>query len=73
MQKKEDLIEQLELQKTASEKELAKPEVYSNPDNLLEMTTEFEKICRQLDREQKQWEIIANKIDAAESQLQTGT
>ena len=73
LQKKEDLIEQLELQKTASEKELAKPEVYSNPDNLLEMTTEFEKICRQLDREQKQWEIIANKIDAAESQLQTGT
>ncbi len=70
LQKKENMIEQLELQKTVSEQELAKPEVYSNQDLLMKMTTELEQVCRQLDTEQKQWEIIANKIDAAESQLQ---
>jgi len=69
LQKKEDLVEKLELQKMTFEQDLSKPEIYSNPDKLLEINTLFENVCNELDTEQNQWESIANKIYAIEESL----
>lgn len=69
LEKKEDEIEMLELQKKAFEEELSKPSVFGNPDTLFKVNTEFENAIRKLETEQKEWEILAEKIDGLDSQL----
>ncbi len=60
----EVLIEQAELKVSSSENEMAKTEIYSNPERLVEVNKEFEEGKVQLEAHQSTWEDIADKIDA---------
>jgi ATP-binding cassette subfamily F protein 3 len=59
----EELIEHLEKDKVRIENELAKQEVYSNPDKLQVLQQEFEKLNSSLQASNKKWDEIATEID----------
>lgn len=60
----ESLIEKCEKQVVQAENEMAKTEVYSNPERLTEANTLFESVKKELELHQSKWEDIADKIDA---------
>ncbi|HTH57027.1 MAG TPA: ABC-F family ATP-binding cassette domain-containing protein [Cyclobacteriaceae bacterium] len=62
----EEKIQKLVGEKEKIEAELAKPEVYGNPDKLTEQQQKFEKVDSQLEEENKKWESIALEIDELE-------
>ena len=61
--KLEEQIMALEQQKALAEEELAKPEVYSNPDKLAKASMEFDKVDKELTRLQNEWEISIEKLE----------
>ncbi|MGN6646432.1 MAG: ABC-F family ATP-binding cassette domain-containing protein [Cytophaga sp.] len=61
--KLEEQIMSLEHQKTLAEEELAKPDVYSNPDRLAKASMEFDKIDKELTRVQNEWEASIEKLE----------
>ena len=62
LSKLETQIEKLESDKTKLEEELAKPNVYGNPDKLFEVNQEFEKVKTELDGLTEQWESLAMEL-----------
>jgi len=64
--KVEAVIQKLAKEKEAIETELAKQEVYSNPEKLQEVQQKFEKVDSQLEEENKKWESIALEIEDIE-------
>jgi len=62
----ETVIQKLAKEKEAVEAELSKPEVYGNPDKLMEAQQKFEKVDTQLEEENKKWESIALDIEEIE-------
>jgi ATP-binding cassette subfamily F protein 3 len=63
----EALVQKLVKEKETIEAELAKTEVYSDPDRLLEVQQKFEKVDAQLEEENKRWEAVALEIEEIES------
>ncbi len=66
LSEQEEKITTLEQSKTQYEAELAKPEVYSNPENLAAATTKYNQIKSDLEEAQIKWETIAEEIDLLE-------
>src|SRR6478736_1630090 len=64
--KVEAVIQKLAKEIEAIETELAKQEVYSNPEKLQEVQQKFEKVDSQLEEENKKWESIALEIEDIE-------
>lgn len=62
----EAVIQKLAKEKEAIEGELSRPEIYGNPDKLLEVQQRFEKVDAQLEEENKKWESIALEIEEVE-------
>ena len=62
----ETVIQKLAKEKEGIETELSRPEIYGNPDKLLEMQQKFEKADAQLEEENKKWESIALEIEEIE-------
>lgn len=60
----EAIIEKDEKKLIESENEMAKTEVYSNPERLAEVNSMFEATKSELEEHQSTWEDIADKIDA---------
>jgi ATP-binding cassette, subfamily F, member 3 len=60
---KELEIEGLEQQKKMVELEMSKPDVYSNPDKLAELTLQLDEHLYKLKIANKDWEFIAEQID----------
>lgn len=58
-------IEELEKSIKNLESELAKPEVYGNPDKLFETNSQYGKVKTELDELNNEWERLANEIDNA--------
>ena len=61
--KLEEQITALEKEKTRAEEELAKPEIYSNPDKLVKASMEFDKVDKELNRVQTEWEASVEKLE----------
>ncbi|GHM98948.1 ABC transporter ATP-binding protein [Cytophagales bacterium WSM2-2] len=59
-------VQKLVTEKEAVERELVKPEIFSNPDKLNEQQQKFEKIDSRLEEENKKWESIALEIEELE-------
>ncbi len=57
-------IEQAEKEVGSFEIEMAKTEIYGNPERLAEVNTNFETAKQTLETQQSLWEKIANQIDA---------
>jgi ATP-binding cassette subfamily F protein 3 len=62
----ETFIQKLAKEKEGIETELSRPEIYGNPDKLLEVQQKFEKVDTQLEEENKKWESIALEIEEIE-------
>jgi ATP-binding cassette subfamily F protein 3 len=63
LKKVEEQIESLQVSRTNLENEMAKPEIYGDYNKLQQVQAEFEKIRKQLDDANTQWETIATAID----------
>ena len=63
LEKIELKIEELVQTIKALENELAKPEVYSNPDSLFQANNDYEKTKAKLDKLNSEWAEIAAEID----------
>lgn len=61
--KLEEQIIALEKEKLRAEEELAKPDVYSNPDKLVKASMEFDKVDQELTRIQSDWEATIEKLE----------
>ena len=61
--KLEEQIVSLEKKKASIEEELAKPEVYSNPDKLATVSMDFDKIDTELSRLQNEWDACVEKME----------
>ena len=59
----EDKITLLEKQKREVELELSKPEIYSNPDSLSKVSMNFERIRKELEECQYEWELCIEKLE----------
>ncbi|WP_018345038.1 ABC-F family ATP-binding cassette domain-containing protein [Cytophaga aurantiaca] len=59
----EEKITLLEKQKAETESELSKPEVFSNPDKLAKVSTTFDKISKELEQFQYEWELCVEKLE----------
>src|SRR5260221_2966954 len=66
LNKTETVIQKLAKEKEVIETELSKPEVYGNPEKLMEVQQKFEKVDAQLEEENKKWESIALEIEEVE-------
>ncbi|RDC62589.1 ABC-F family ATP-binding cassette domain-containing protein [Adhaeribacter pallidiroseus] len=64
----ENQISSLESKQTALESQLADPKIYGNPNQLREVTQQFESIKKQLEEKNSQWENTLQAIDELESQ-----
>jgi ATP-binding cassette subfamily F protein 3 len=64
----ETQISSLEAKQTNLESQLADPEIYGNPNQLQEVTQQFEAIKKQLDEKNSHWEETLQAIDELESQ-----
>ncbi len=62
----EKSIEEAELALANCEEEMSKPEVYSNPDQLLQVNTQYEKLKAELASLNTKWEQKAEELDAME-------
>ena len=62
----EENITLLELSKTEQEGELAKPEIYGNPESLESATAAYNQTKSDLEEAQSRWETIAEEIDLLE-------
>ncbi|MDX5348523.1 MAG: ATP-binding cassette domain-containing protein [Hymenobacteraceae bacterium] len=69
LEKLEQEVSELEQQQVKLETELAKPEVFGNPDKLLEVTSSFEKVKQQLEQKQEAWEEQMLTIEELESKM----
>ena len=63
VEKLEEQIASLEKKKSRVEEELAKPEVYGNPDNLAKVSVEFDTLDTELNRLQEEWEASMMKLE----------
>jgi len=63
----EDTIETLQEEKTTSESELAKPDVFGNPEKLQAAQQVFEKVNARLIEANKKWEELVVGIDELEA------
>ena len=66
LSKIESELEQLEKTKTDLEQQMADPNIYSNPELLLEVNTEFEHTTKVISEINTAWEAIAEELDALE-------
>lgn len=57
IEKHESIIKDLEV-------ELAKPDIYGNPDELLKVNSDYEKVKLQLDALNQEWEKLAEEIES---------
>ena len=60
----EGRISELEEEIRFKEEEMAKPEVYGNPDRLAEITLAYDKAKASMQELNSEWEEIASEIDA---------
>lgn len=63
----EQKIDQLEQASSELEETMADPEVFGNPDKLLEANTKYEKLKSELENLNSEWESKAEEIDSMES------
>ena len=66
LQKSEETMMSLETKKKKQEEEMAKPEIYGNPDQLASVNKNYQDICQQLDTCNQQWETLVTKIEKLE-------
>jgi ATP-binding cassette subfamily F protein 3 len=59
----EEKITLLEKKKSETELELSKPEVFSNPDKLAKVSMDFDKISKELEQFQYEWELCIEKLE----------
>lgn len=62
----EEKIEVLESKKIQIEEELSKPDIYSNPDKMLEVNKQYEATDRELKTANQQWEKLMIDMEALE-------
>jgi ATP-binding cassette subfamily F protein 3 len=67
IQKTEENIINLEATKNQLEAEMAKPDVFGNPDKLAEVNKKYQEIAEQVDLLNKEWEKTAMEIDNLEN------
>ncbi|MEM7551009.1 MAG: ABC-F family ATP-binding cassette domain-containing protein [Bacteroidota bacterium] len=65
----EQHIQKLEDKETKLESDMSNPEVYGNPDKLLETNQKYEKIKAELESVQEDWDKKAEEIDELEGEL----
>lgn len=63
LEKLENHIEKLELEKKSLEEELAKPSVYGHPNKLFEVNQQFDKVKDQLNDFTEQWEKLVIELE----------
>lgn len=66
LEKLEQKIADIDEKKEACEAEMAKPEVYGNPDNLMEANNKYEALKNEQTLLNEQWEELYNKVDQLE-------
>jgi ATP-binding cassette subfamily F protein 3 len=66
LEENEKLITDLEMQQATLEKELAKPEVFGNPDRLQEVNKQYTSLKSQLEQSQAQWETLMLRLEELE-------
>lgn len=62
----EKQVTELENQQTAIEKELAKPDVFGNPERLQEVNNRYTAVKTKLDKTQEQWEELMMRLEELE-------
>lgn len=67
LQKTEEIILSLEVEKKKTEDELANSEVFSNPEKLNQTNKKYQEICDKINEENKAWESLAEEIDQYEN------
>ena len=67
LKKVEEVIEQLQLDKTKVEQEMAKPEVYSDFQKLSKVQERLKEVSHALGEANAKWETLATEIDAINS------
>ncbi|MDA0194694.1 MAG: ABC-F family ATP-binding cassette domain-containing protein [Bacteroidetes bacterium] len=63
----EERIEKLERNKTLIESELAKPEIFGNPNRLFDTNQKFQNICNQIDQLTSTWEKTGSEFEDLEN------
>ncbi len=66
LQKSEETMMSLEDKKKTLEEEMARPEVYGNPDQLASVNKNYQEICQQLDTCNQQWATVVTEIEKLE-------
>jgi ATP-binding cassette, subfamily F, member 3 len=69
LDKTEKKISELESKKINLENELSKPQIYSNPTLFAETNSQYEKLIKEMDLEQKNWEELATETENIEKKL----
>ncbi|MEQ9425833.1 MAG: ABC-F family ATP-binding cassette domain-containing protein [Cyclobacteriaceae bacterium] len=69
LQKLETEIDNLESEKNILETELARPEVFGNPDKLFEVNKKFDDTKSKIEELTSQWEIIGTELEELENNL----
>ncbi|HEX8546431.1 MAG TPA: ABC-F family ATP-binding cassette domain-containing protein [Cytophagaceae bacterium] len=64
LERLEDTIGNLEKEKKQLETELSKPSVYEDVDLLAKTTATYKKVKSNLDKEQEQWDLLAEKLES---------
>ena len=67
LKKIEDTIQNVQIEKSAIETELAQQETYSTPDKLAKVQLEFDRVSRQLEDANVKWEALAVELENLEN------
>jgi len=67
LQKTEEGLSELESKKLQLEAEMAKPEIFGNPDKLSDTNKKYQEVCSKTDLLTAEWEKIATEIDTLEN------
>ena len=62
-------IEQLELKQKELEMNLSTPELYSNPENLKQLTAQFYRVRTELESSLSEWSQLSEKLNQVESRF----
>ncbi|MBW3544631.1 MAG: hypothetical protein KY428_03365 [Bacteroidetes bacterium] len=63
LEEAEQQVTVLEQQQATLESELAKPEVFGNPDRLLEVNAQYTAVKEKLEKAQEQWETLMLQLE----------
>ncbi|MFA0964818.1 ABC-F family ATP-binding cassette domain-containing protein [Roseivirga sp. BDSF3-8] len=69
MEEHEQQIAKLEKEKKELEEKMAKPDIYGDPDKLLEVNEKYDGVKKLMEEQTEKWESVAMEIDEMEEKL----